>query len=158
MKIRTIAFLLFTHGVIGLLGVGLGIYLLPIITAPAAPTLGEIESIASQARYKGQFRKDLKDSDFLHWGAGTVSITNHSIALKGKLAPGPDYKLYLSPEFIETEVDFNRLKPTMVRAGDVNTFDNFVVNLQPGIEPSKYTTVIIWCEAFSQFITSAKYQ
>jgi len=36
----------------------------------------------------------------------------------GKLVPGPDYKLYLSPEFIETEADFNRLKATMVRVGD----------------------------------------
>lgn len=37
----------------------------------------------------------------------------------GKLAPGPDYKLCLSTEFMETEADFNRLKSTMTLVGDV---------------------------------------
>ncbi len=114
--------------------------------------------MSSQAKYVAQFRKDLKDSDTLHWGEGTVSVGSNSITLMGKLAPGPDYKLYLSPEFVETEVDFNRLKTTMVRIGDVKTFDNFVVEVPPGIDPSNYNSVIVWCEAFSQFITSAKYQ
>jgi hypothetical protein len=76
----------------------------------------------------------------------------------GKLAPGPDYKLYLSPEFVETEADFNRLKPTMVRVGDVETFENFVVNIPPGINPLNFNSVIVWCESFGQFITSAKYR
>ena len=49
----------------------------------------------------------------------------------GKLAPGPDYKLYLSPEFVETESDFNRLKPQMAIVADVKTFDNFLVKIRP---------------------------
>jgi len=76
----------------------------------------------------------------------------------GKLAPGPDYKLYLSPTFVETESDFNRLKNKMVRVGDVKTFDNFVVNVPPSIAPSKYNSVVVWCESFGQFITAAQYQ
>ena len=75
----------------------------------------------------------------------------------GWQAPGPDYKLYLSPEFVETEADFNRLKSTMVREGDVKTFENFVVKVPLDIDPSKFTSVIVWCEAFGEFITSAKY-
>ena len=158
IKLRTIGLLIVTHCVVGVLGFGLGIYFLPILTAPPAPSEKEIRLMSSQAKYIGQFRRDLKDSDALHWGEGTVSIGSKSITLMGKLAPGPDYKLYLSPEFVETEVDFNRLKTTMVRVGDVKTFDNFVVELLPGIDPLNYTSVIIWCEAFGQFITSAKYQ
>jgi hypothetical protein len=76
----------------------------------------------------------------------------------GKLAPGPDYKLYLSPEFVETEADFNRLKSTMARVGDVKTFNNFVIEVPPGIDPSNFTSVIVWCESFAQFITSARYR
>jgi len=76
----------------------------------------------------------------------------------GKLVPGPDYKLYLSPEFIETESDFNRLKNNMVRVGDVKTFENFVVSVPPAIDPSNYNSVVVWCESFGQFITSAKYR
>ena len=87
-----------------------------------------------------------------------MSLGSKSITLKGKLAPGPDYRLYLSPQFVETESDFNRLKPTMVYVGDVKTFDNFVVNVPPDIDLSKYTSVITWCESFGQFITSARYR
>ena len=87
-----------------------------------------------------------------------VSVGSESITLMGTLAPGPDYKLYLSPEFVETESDFNRLKSNMVRVGDVKTFNNFVVEVPPGIDPSDFNSVIVWCEAFGQFITSAKYR
>lgn len=87
-----------------------------------------------------------------------MSVSEGAISHMGKLAPGPDYKLYLSPEFVETEEDFKRLKPKMALVGDVKTFNNFVVKVPPGVSPSKYTTVIVWCETFSEFITSARYR
>jgi hypothetical protein len=87
-----------------------------------------------------------------------VSIASKAISLAGRLAPGPDYKLYLSPEFVETEADFKRLKSSMVRVGDVKTFENFVVPIPAGIEPAKYKAVVVWCETFAQFITAAKYR
>ena len=139
-------------------GFALGIYALPILTAPPAPSAAEIASQTSQATYTGQFRRDLKDSDLLHWGDGTVSVSPQSIALSGRLAPGPDYKLYLSPEFVETEADFVRLKARMVRVGDVKTFENFVVRVPESVDISRYNTVIVWCESFGQFITAAKYR
>jgi len=147
-----------THAAFLGLGFALGIYALPILTAPAAPTPAEAASAASEASYTGQFRRDLKGSDLLHWGEGTVSVGRRSIVLVGKLAPGPDYKLYLSPEFIETEADFMRLKPGMVRVGDVRTFENFVVDVPHSVDVSNYTTVIVWCESFGQFITAGKYR
>jgi hypothetical protein len=140
------------------LGVGfaLGIYLLPVLTAPPAPTAAEVSAQATQATYTGRFRRDLKDSDALHWGEGTVSVSAKSIGLAGELAPGPDYKLYLAPEFVETELDFNRLKSAMVRVGDVKTFKNFLVPVPESVDPSRYNTVVVWCETFGQFITAAK--
>ena len=158
MKARTVALLIATHGLVGVMGFGLGIYMLPVLIAPSAPGEDAIKAAASQAMYTGQFRKDLIDSDALHWGEGTVSIGPGSVTFMGKLAPGPDYKLYLSPEFVETEAEFNRLKNTMARVGDVRTFENFVVDVPPGIDPSNFTSVIVWCEAFGQFITSARYR
>ena len=47
---------------------------------------------------------------------------------------------------------------TMVRAGDVKTFKNFIVNLPPGFDPSAFNTVIVWCESFGEFITAARYR
>lgn len=142
------------------LGVGFagGIYLLPILIAPEAPRADEVTAAAAGASYRGQFRRDLKDSDALHWGEGEVSIGGGRVVLAGRLAPGPDYKLYLSPEFVETEADFARLKPQMVRVGDVKTFENFIVPLPPDVNPAKHVAVIVWCETFSQFITAARYR
>jgi hypothetical protein len=155
---KRIALLLVSHGLVFLAGIGLGIYLLPILTAPPAPAAAAVAAGASAARYTAEFRRDLRDSDLLHWGEGTVSVGARTIALQGKLAPGPDYKLYLSPEFVETEADFARLKPRMARVGDVKTFDNFLVSVPDGIDIEGYRAVIVWCESFGQFITAAKYR
>ena len=147
-----------SHLVVLAIGFALGVYTLPILIAPPAPSAGEVAAQADKATFKGQFRRDLKDSDALHWGEGTVSVSRTSIALAGELAPGPDYKLYLSPEFVETEADFKRLKPSMVRVGDVKTFKNFILAVPEAVDPARYNTVIVWCETFSQFITAAKYR
>jgi len=140
------------------LGFALGVYFLPILTAPSSLSGAEIATLMGPTQWTGQFRRDLKDSDALHWGEGTLSVGPKSISLVGKLAPGPDYKLYLSPAFVETEADFRRLKESMVRVGDVKTFDNFLVLLPQGVDPSRYNTVIVWCESFNEFITAAKYR
>lgn len=150
--------LVFTHGIALAIGFALGIYFLPVLIAPPAPTVAEVSAQAAAASFRGQFRRDLKDSDALHWGEGTVTLGAGSVALAGELAPGPDYKLYLSPEFVETEADFLRLKPAMARIGDVKTFQNFLLPLPAGIDPGRYNTVIVWCETFSQFITAAQYR
>ena len=123
MDVRKAVLLAFTHGLVAAGGFGAGIYALPILIAPPAPTAAQVASAATQAAWTGTFRRDLADSDALHWGEGTVTISPNAIALSGRLAPGPDYKLYLSPAFVETEEAFHRLKPRMVRVGDVKTFE-----------------------------------
>ena len=100
-----------SHALFAVAGFAAGIYMLPILTAPAAPSSTEVAAMAAGAEYTGQFRRDLRGSDLLHWGEGTVSVGRNVIALQGEIAPGPDYKLYLSPVFVETEADFERLRP-----------------------------------------------
>lgn len=147
-----------SHCVVAAAGFAGGIYALPILIAPPAPTAEDLRAATTQVLFTGQFKRNLKDSDSLHWGEGVVSIASNAISLSGKLAPGPDYKLYLSPEFVETEVDFMRLESRMVRVGDVKTFENFVVAVPAGVEPARYSAVVVWCETFSQFITAAKFK
>lgn len=151
-------FLALTHLGFAVGGFALGIYLLPILMAPEAPSAMEVAGIQSQSTFSGTFRRDLQDSDLLHWGDGEVSIGKDAVTLVGSIAPGPDYRLYLSPKFVETEQDFLALKSSMVQVGPVKTFDNFIVNMPAGLNPADYNSVIIWCEAFGQFITAAKYQ
>ena len=150
--------LIISHVAVGAIGFAGGIYMLPILIAPPAPAEAEVLEIASQAQFTSEFRRDLAGSDALHWGEGIVSVSRSAVSLMGKLAPGPDYKLYLSPEFVETEADFNRLKSEMVRVGDVRTFENFLVPVPESIDPAAYKAVVVWCESFGQFITAAEYQ
>jgi hypothetical protein len=158
MKLRTILLLIVSHVFIGALGIVIGIYSLPILTAPPAPTSAKIKSISLGEKYTAEFKRNLKGSDLLHWGEGKVSIGENYVTLMGKLAPGPDYKLYLSPKFIETEAQFEQFKHSMLQLGDVNTFENFVVEIAPNTPLDKFNTLVVWCESFGEFITSAKYR
>ena len=150
--------LLISYVVVAALGFAAGIYVLPILIAPAPPTAEDMRALAQSAIYSGTFRRDLADSDRFHWGEGEVFVGPEVIYLDGSLAPGPDYKLYLSRQFVETEAEFNRLKPTMVRVGDVRTFENFIVPVPAAVSVDEYVAVIVWCETFGQFITAARYQ
>lgn len=155
MKILLLAI---SHTLVGLAGFAAGIYLLPILIAPKAPTAAEVSQAAASASYRATFRRDLAGSDALHWGEGEVSVGPKTVVLRGRLAPGPDYKLYLVPKFVDTEAAFEATRASSLRIGDVKTFDNFIVALPEGVDLARYDTVLVWCETFSQFITAAKYR
>ncbi len=146
-----------SHSLFAFTGFAAGVYTLPILTAPDGPSAADMAAASEQAEFKGQFRRDLEGSDFLHWGEGTLWVGRNFISLQGKIAPGPDYKLYLSPEFVETEADFEQLKPRMVQVGNVKTFENFIVPIPESIDPGEFNTAIVWCESFGEFITAASY-
>ncbi|MBT8117152.1 MAG: DM13 domain-containing protein [Gammaproteobacteria bacterium] len=150
--------LVISHLLVAAAGFAAGIYALPILTAPDAPSTTEMAAALDQAEFTGEFTRDLEGSDLLHWGDGTVSVGREFISLHGRIAPGPDYRLYLSPGFVETEDEFTSLKADMVRVGDVRTFENFVVPVPGSIDPGSFNTVVVWCESFGEFITAAKYR
>lgn len=150
--------LLTTHALVALLGFAAGIYVLPLLIAPPAPAATEVGALAAKAQFSGQFRRDLAGSDALHWGEGTVSVGPTMVAFQGRLAPGPDYKLYLAPAFVQDEAGFLRIKADSLRVGDVKTFENFIVALPPAVDLARYNTVVVWCETFKEFISAAAYR
>jgi hypothetical protein len=147
-----------THGIVLAIGFALGVYLLPILTAPPSLDRAVLAERARQAQFGASFARDLKGSDFLHWGEGKVSISPTMIVHKGRLSPGPDYKLYLVPDFVEDEEPFLKLKDRSLRVGDIKTFDGFLIDLPAGTGIGAYTTVLVWCETFGEFITAARYR
>jgi len=147
-----------THGLMLAIGFAGGIYLLPILIAPPGPDAAMLTETARLATYTADFRRDLRGSDFLHWGEGTVSVSATTIIHQGRLAPGPDYKLYLAPEFVEDDEQFLARKGRAQRVGDIKTFDGFLIDVPPGVDIEAYTTVVVWCETFSKFISAAKYR
>lgn len=154
---RKIFFLISHLGMLAL-GFALGVYLLPILTAPPSPDAAELQDMARDAAYTAEFTRDRRGSDFLHWGEGSISISPNMVVHQGKLAPGPDYRMYLVPDFVEHEEDFLPLKQASVQIGEVKSFDGAIVKIPDGVDIEAYTTVLIWCEAFGEFITSAKYR
>ncbi|WP_434052828.1 MAG: DM13 domain-containing protein [Roseibium sp.] len=151
-------FLLCSHGAVLAVGFALGVYFLPFLTEPQGPGEAVLAEAAAGAQYQVELTRDLAGSDFLHWGEGTVSISPAQIVHTGELSPGPDYKLYLVKEFVEDEAGFLSIKDTAVQLGDVKTFDGFIVDVPADVSIDDYTTVLVWCEAFGEFITAAKYR
>ena len=140
------------------LGFGVGVYLLPILSAPASPTAAQVEAASQDRLFSGRFRRDLKGSDLFHWGEGRITFTRSTVTFEGRLAPGPAYKLYLVPGFVETDADFQRVKAQSFAVGDIRTFESFILPLPPDAPVEKYDTAVVWCESFSRFITAAKYR
>jgi len=153
-----IIFGLVSHGAALGVGFALGIYMLPILTAPPSPDTAALEKMAEGAVYTAEFGEDLRGHDFLHWGKGTVSLTSDQIVHTGELAPGPDYMVYLVPEFVEHEDEFLPLKEHSQVIGPVKTFEGFVLDIPADVDIESHTTVVVWCEAFSEFIAAAKYK
>lgn len=151
-------FLLLSHIAVFVAGVALGIYLLPILIAEDAPAPTAVLDVERSASLRGEFRPDLKGSDLLHWGEGEVFVTPKVIAHRGRLAPGPDYKLYLAPDFVDDEASFLAIKEKSLRIGDVKGFSGFIASVPEGVDVNAYTTVVIWCERFGEFISAAKYR
>ena len=150
--------LMATHTLTLLIGVAAGIYMLPLLTAGDSPDKNILDQVMENRHYSGTFSRDREDSDLLHWGEGELSIGPSRIAFSGRLAPGPDYRLYLSPVFIETERAFIEQKESMKEVGAINTFDGFLIDIPTRVDAATYTTAIVWCETFDQFITSAVYK
>ena len=76
--------------------------------------------------------------------------------LDGKIAPGPDYRLYLTPKYVETGAGFRNIKALSIQILPVKAFENFSLNLPDGVEATNYRAVLMWCEAFEQFIIAAE--
>lgn len=155
---RRILVLLTTHLLTLGLGFGLGVYFLPILIAPDDPAVEVVQAAMADAKYTTAFKRELKGSDPFHWAVGNVTVSPRQVAFDGEIAPGPDYKVYLTREFVDNDADFERIKADALRIGEVKTFKRFVVDVPGNVDVDEYTTVVIWCERFAQFISAGQYR
>lgn len=154
-KTRWVLLASLSHVITLAIGFALGIYLLPILTAPKSPDASALAAYESKARYTGVFTKDLDGSDLFHWGTGSIFLSDNALVHQGELAPGPDYQAYLAPSFATNEAEFLAIKDQSVNLGSVKTFGGFMVPITEPLDMSQYQAVVIWCEAFGEFITAA---
>lgn len=137
-------------------GFALGVYFLPILTAEDGLDSAALAQLEASAERRGTFTRDLAGSDAFHWGEGVVHVSRQRVWLDGRIAPGPDYRLYLTPEFVEDEAGFLGIKARSVDIGPIKAFSNFDLAVPPGVEVGDFPAVLIWCEAFAEFITAAR--
>jgi hypothetical protein len=65
------------------IGFGLGVYFLPILTAEKGLDSDVLIELQASAERSGTFTRDLPGSDAFHWGDGTVRISDDRIWLEG---------------------------------------------------------------------------
>ena len=95
-------------------------------------------------------------SDALHWEDGKLMINATRVWLDGEISPGPDYRLYLVDDYVDTGADFLAIKAQARQVGPIKVFTNFSLDLPADIDSNAFDAVVIWCEAFGQFITAAR--
>ena len=144
-------------------GFALGVYFLPIIVAEDGADSAQIAQAKNQSLATAVFRRNLAGSDLLHWGEGTLFLSRENLqyffTLEGEISPGPDYKLDLTPKFVEDEAGFEAIKNNSIRiadVADVTGHENIRIAVPTSIYPTAYAAVVIWCERFSEFITAGR--
>ena len=131
-------------GIGGVVGFGLGLYVgVPVLTAGPGLDQAAVQAPASSADRRGRFVRDLPGSDALHWGDGNIMVNANKIWLNGTVSPGPDYRLYLVPEFVDDGVAFLAIKAESWQIGAVKTFENFALDLLPANDLNEYDAVVI---------------
>ena len=112
----------------------------------------------------GEFNPDAEGSDKVHRGWGSLEIIevggDKKIVFSDdfKVTNGPAYRLYLSKEKnIETEEEFSKVKDDSFQVSSVKQFSGSqIYDIDKNINIDEINSVVIWCESFSEFITSAE--
>ncbi|MDD9983737.1 MAG: DM13 domain-containing protein [Gammaproteobacteria bacterium] len=155
----------FTALVTGLVvgGVGgflLGVYALPIIVEWRHGVQERAEAPeADEHDPAGAFDRNSPGSDPLHWGEGRIRVSEGSLVFEEdvRLAPGPDYRVYLSKSFAQTKEEFLAIKPGAVEIASLEVFSGpLSFPIPPEVDPDVYDNVVVWCEAFAMYIASAR--
>ena len=144
------------------IGIGFagGVYTLPIIIELRSEQPQEVTLAAAEKSDPiGRFNRDSPGSDPLHWGEGGMRISAGKLIFEDdvKLAPGPDYRIYMSRKFADTKADFAKIKHQAVEVGKLKVFSGpLVFDLPEDFNTNEFDNVIVWCETFSMYIASAR--
>lgn len=154
------AILVFVIGVLlgGAGGFALGIFVYPFIFLSDIVGTERVENpSARKVVAKGMFIH-ANPADPIHYGKGRATVYEGLVHLESdfEVGPGPKFHVYLVPEKNVTS-STNVAKTMYVDLGRLKAFkgsQNFPV--PPGVDLSKYGSVVIWCEHFGVLISPAE--
>ena len=92
------------------IGFALGAHFLPILTEEKGLDTAALAQLEASAERNGTITRDLPSSDAFYWGEGKVRASGTRIWPEGKISPGPDYRLYLTPSLATDEASFVKIK------------------------------------------------
>ena len=72
--------------------------------------------------------------------------------------PGPEYRLCLAPRYVESEAEFLAIKWQSLEIGPVKPFNGFAFNNVSALGDPAPNNLVIWCEPYDEFITSARFR
>ena len=137
-------------------GVALGFFVYPFVFPPPPASEMLTEAERSPLIASGDFIH-ANPSDPVHWGKGKVSIYAGMVFLEAdfEVGPGPAFHVYLVPKStIRSSADLKGVKH--VDLGGLRAFKGSQRYAIPaGVNLSDYSSLIIWCEAFSVLISPA---
>jgi len=142
------------------IGVAVTIFVYPFWFPPAQVN-EQVQNVSMKSVYATGLFIHPNPSDPVHWGKGNTKIyqdgQHYEVLLQKnfEVGPGPAFHLYLSESAnIKSNADFK--KATNFDLGNLKSFKGSQVYKIPrNIDMSKIKSVVVWCEAFSQLITSA---
>lgn len=139
-------------------GFALGIFVYPYIFLADIVAAERVENPGSkQVVAKGTF-VHANPSDPIHYGKGRVTVYQDLVHLGTdfEVGPGPKFHVYLVPE--KNVTPSTAVARTMyVDLGRLKAFkgsQNFPV--PPGVDVSRYGSIVIWCEHFGVLISPAE--
>ncbi len=150
--------ILFLGGILGTgAGFALGIFFYPYIFLADVVATEEISNADQREQVARGTFVHANPSDPVHWGKGGVRVFKDLVHL-GKdfeVGPGPKYKVLLSDKADIKNSDDVKAS-NFVDLGMIRAFkgsQNYSV--PASVDPTRYKSVVIWCEAFGALISPA---
>ena len=72
--------------------------------------------------------------------------------------PGPDYRLCLAPRCVWNAAEFLAIKAQSLEGEPLKPFNGFAFNNVSVLGDPAPNNLVIWCEPFDEFITSARFR
>jgi hypothetical protein len=137
-------------------GIALGFFFFPYVFPPPPAMEALTEADRSRLVATGTFIH-ANPSDPVHYGSGQVSVYERTVFLGDDfdVGPGPAFHVYLVPKAsIRSSSDMKGVM--FVDLGRLRAFKGSQrYPIPPGVDLTKYPSVVIWCERFSVLISPA---
>lgn len=161
MKVARSILIFVVGAVLGLAGgFALGIFVYPFVFLADVVAAERLEDASTRSLVARGTFIHANPSDPIHHGKGKVTLYQNVVHLESdfEVGPGPKFHVYLVPEGnVTTRTDV--AKTMFVDLGRLRAFkgsQNYAI--PAGVDPSRFGSVVIWCEHFGVLISPAALQ